>query len=79
MSTPNFASIPGVTVGLDAVERVGIEAIHSHVHESTRLTGTWQERLGRTLCLGGAHDGPELALVRVDLEGVDSATRHLEA
>jgi selenocysteine lyase/cysteine desulfurase len=54
--TPNFASIPGVTVGLDAVERVGIEAIHSHVHESTRTL------LSRFLGLRHANGAP---LVRV--------------
>ena len=51
--------------------------LHGHVHESARLTGAWRERLGRTLCLSGAHDGPELALVRFDLDDPDGATREL--
>jgi len=42
--------------------------LHGHVHESARLTGAWQDRIGRTVCLSAAHDGPELALVRFDLE-----------
>ncbi len=36
--TPNFASIPAVTVGLDAVDRVGIDAIHTPRYR--RHTGT---------------------------------------
>jgi len=71
-----------VHVGSIAVRRF-IEArqprltLHGHVHESARLTGSWQERIGRTVCLSAAHDGPELALVRVDLEDPESATRAL--
>ncbi|MGB2986967.1 MAG: metallophosphoesterase [Phycisphaerae bacterium] len=51
--------------------------LHGHVHESTRLTGSWKDRIGRTVCLSAAHDGPELALVRFDLEDPAAATREL--
>ena len=51
--------------------------LHGHVHESTRLTGEWKIRLGRTVCINGAHDGPELALVRFDLDSPWDATRDL--
>ncbi len=69
-------------VGSIAVRRF-IEArqplltLHGHVHESARLTGEWKIRLGRTVCINGAHDGPELALVRFDLESPWGATREL--
>ncbi|MCP4436197.1 MAG: aminotransferase class V-fold PLP-dependent enzyme [Actinomycetia bacterium] len=33
--TPNFASIPGITIGLDAVEAAGIESIHRRVPAAT--------------------------------------------
>lgn len=52
-------------------------ALHGHIHESTRLTGEWKIRLGRTVCINGAHDGPELALIRFDLESPWDATRQL--
>ena len=51
--------------------------LHGHVHESARLTGAWRDELGGTVMLGAAHDGPELALVRFDLEDPSSATRSL--
>jgi Icc-related predicted phosphoesterase len=51
--------------------------LHGHVHESARLTGAWRDRVGTTIVLGGAHDGPELPLVRFDLERPDGATRVL--
>jgi Icc-related predicted phosphoesterase len=51
--------------------------LHGHIHESARLTGAWQDRIGRTLLLTAAHDGPELALIRFDLERPAGAVREL--
>ncbi len=51
--------------------------LHGHVHESVRLTGAWQDRIGNTICYGAAHDGPELALVRFDPDSPKRATRTL--
>jgi uncharacterized protein len=51
--------------------------LHGHVHESARLTGAWRERIGRTHLLSAAHDGPELALVRFDLDHLEGASREL--
>jgi Icc-related predicted phosphoesterase len=58
-------------------ERQPLLTLHGHVHESARLTGAWRDRIGRTICLSAAHDGEELALVRIDLEQPASATREL--
>ena len=58
-------------------ERQPLLTMHGHVHESTRITGQWRERIGRTWMFQGAHDGPELALVRFDPERADDATREL--
>ena len=71
-----------VHVGSIAIRRF-IEArqplltLHGHVHESSRLTGSWRDRIGRTHAFSAAYDGPELALVRFDPEDLDSATRQL--
>jgi len=51
--------------------------LHGHVHGSWRRTGAWKERLGRTAMLSAAHDGPELCLVRFDLDDPWSAEREL--
>ena len=58
-------------------ERQPLVTLHGHVHESARLTGAWRDRIGRTHVFSAAHDGPELALVRFDLEDPASATREL--
>lgn len=51
--------------------------LHGHIHESSRLTGSWRDRIGRTHIFTAAHDGPELAIVRFDLDDLDAATRLL--
>jgi len=51
--------------------------LHGHVHESTRLTGRWRDRVGSTVVMSAAHDGSELALVRVDPGDPGAATREL--
>jgi Icc-related predicted phosphoesterase len=58
-------------------DRQPLLTMHGHVHEAARLTGEWKIRIGRTVCINGAHDGPELALVRFDLESPEAATRDL--
>jgi Icc-related predicted phosphoesterase len=51
--------------------------LHGHVHESTRLTGSWRTTMGRTTAMSAAHDGPELAVVRFALEDPAGAVREL--
>ncbi len=71
-----------VHVGSIAIKRF-IEArqplltLHGHVHESARLTGSWKDKIGRTHMFTAAHDGPQLALVRFDLEHLEAARRDL--
>lgn len=79
----SFENVPlDVHVGSIAIRRFIEErqprlTLHGHVHESTRLTGEWNIRMGKTICMNGAHDGGELALVRFDLDNPASATREL--
>ena len=58
-------------------KRQPLLTLHGHVHESARITGLWHDRIGHTHCLSAAHDGPELALVRFDLENPADARREL--
>jgi Icc-related predicted phosphoesterase len=58
-------------------ERQPLLTLHGHVHEAARLTGEWKIQIGRTICINGAHDGPELALVRFELDSPETATRDL--
>lgn len=56
-------------------ERQPRAGLFGHVHEAPR----WRERLGRTVLLSAAHDGPELALVRFDPTDPRRAARRLVA
>ena len=58
-------------------ERQPLVTLHGHIHESARITGSWRDRIGRTEMLSAAHDGDELALVRLSLEDPAAATREL--
>jgi len=51
--------------------------LHGHVHEAARLSRSWRDRIGRTHCFSAAHDGPELALIRFQLEQLDAASKEL--
>ena len=58
-------------------KRQPLLTLHGHVHESTRLTGEWKVNIGRTVCMNGAHDGPQLALIRFDPHCPLEASREL--
>jgi Icc-related predicted phosphoesterase len=58
-------------------ERQPMLTLHGHVHESYSLTGNWKQKIGKTLAINAAHDGPELALVRFSLDDPEKASREL--
>lgn len=71
-----------VHVGSIAIQRFiknkqPLVTLHGHVHESTRLTGHWKEKFGKTHSFNAAHDGPELALIRFRTDDLENATRML--
>jgi Icc-related predicted phosphoesterase len=58
-------------------DRQPLLTLHGHIHESTRLTGSRRDRIGRTHCFSAAHGGPELAIVKFELDDLEGATREL--
>jgi Icc-related predicted phosphoesterase len=78
-----FEGVPlDVHVGSIAIRRFIEErqprvTLHGHVHESARLSGSWQQAIGRTHCFSAAHDGPELAVVSFDPADPLQAERRL--
>ena len=71
-----------VNVGSIAIQKLikkkqPLVTLHGHVHESSRITGKWMDREGRTVMFNAAHDGPELAIIRFDPDYPESATREL--
>jgi Icc-related predicted phosphoesterase len=71
-----------VHVGSIAIQRFiqkrqPLVTLHGHVHESARLTGFWQEKIGRTHAFSAAHDGPALAIICFDPAQPEKAIRRL--
>jgi len=71
-----------VHVGSIAVQRFIEEkqpliTLHGHIHESTRITGHWQQTIGKTSAFNAAHDGAELSIVKFLLQEPKRAQRVL--
>jgi Icc-related predicted phosphoesterase len=50
-------------------------SLHGHVHESTRLSGSFIDSLGSSPCINAAHEGDGLSLIRFDTYNPRSASR----
>lgn len=51
--------------------------MHGHIHESARITGEWKQNFERTCSFSAAHDGPELAVIKFELNDPSTITRRL--
>jgi Icc-related predicted phosphoesterase len=60
-------------------EKQPLITLHGHAHESSRLTGVWKQKLGRTVALSAAYEGRNLALVKFNPDDPESATREIIA
>ncbi len=49
--------------------------LHGHIHESSKITGSWKEQIGDTMAYSAAYDGPGLALVQFTSKCFRSAER----
>jgi len=58
-------------------EKQPLLTLHGHIHESTRLTGSWKDKIGNTHCFNASHDGKELSLIKFDLNNLEDAVRIL--
>lgn len=71
-----------VHVGSTAIQRFiekrqPLLTLHGHIHESTRITGSWKDNFNRTVSFNASHEGPELSLVRFDPYCLEKAGREL--
>jgi len=56
-------------------ERQPLLTLHGHIHESTRLTGFWQQQIGNTYAFNAAHDGQELSIIKFNPADLASSER----
>jgi Icc-related predicted phosphoesterase len=58
-------------------DRKPLITLHGHVHESTSITGSWKDQIKETFAMNAAHRGPELCLIRFDLNSPENAEAEL--
>ncbi|MCB2197145.1 MAG: metallophosphoesterase [Bacteroidetes bacterium] len=73
---------PDVHVGSIAIQRFIQEkqpllTLHGHIHESSRITGSWKDKIDETFMFSAAYELPELAIISFDLNHLDEANRIL--
>ena len=71
-----------VNIGSIAIKRFiedkqPLLTLHGHVHEFSRLTGNWQDKIGNTFAFQAAHDGKELSIIRFDPKKLVKSRRNL--
>ena len=71
-----------VNIGSIAMKRFILEkqpkiTLHGHVHESSRLTGFWKQKINNTMAFNAAYDQPELSLIKFLLEEPEKSERFL--
>ncbi|MDC7227892.1 MAG: metallophosphoesterase [Spirochaetales bacterium] len=54
-------------------EKQPLLTLHGHIHESSRMSEAWMQKIGRTVCINGANEGGNLTIVRINLEDPESA------
>jgi len=72
------AALDGVIAIKDIIEeKQPYITLHGHIHESAGITGSWKDKIGKTILFTGAHDGKELALIKFDPVKPEKAVRIL--
>jgi len=71
-----------VHVGSIAIKRFIEEkqpfiTLHGHIHESSGITDSWKQKIGKTHLFSAAYHKPELAIIKFDLENPSEAFRVL--
>lgn len=56
-------------------ERKPMITLHGHVHESTRITGYWSEKIGNTYAFNAATDQKGLSIIKFSLDNPADAQR----
>jgi len=58
-------------------KRKPLLTLHGHIHESTDITKQWKDYIGDTLCINGSHNGPELCVVKIEINEKINCERSL--
>jgi len=76
-SAPLDVHVGSIAIREFIEEKKPILTLHGHIHESPGITGSWKDKIGNTLMFSAAHDGPELSLIKFNINKPGSAVRLL--
>jgi uncharacterized protein len=76
-NAPVDVNVGSIAIKKFIEEKQPLLTLHGHIHESSRLTGYWKDKIGRTLCLSAAIDTRELAIIKFNLDEIDKVVRVL--
>jgi Icc-related predicted phosphoesterase len=74
---PMDVHVGSIAIARFIEEKQPMLTLHGHIHESTRITGHWSQFFNKTVSFNAAHDGPELSIIKFDLENPLNARRFL--
>lgn len=71
-----------VHVGSIAIQRFIEEkqpfiTLHGHIHESSRITGYWKQKCGKTWMFSAAYEFPQLAIIHFNTNKPENAERYI--
>ena len=72
---PMDVNVGSIAIKRFIEERQPLLTLHGHIHESTRLTGYWQQQIGNTYAFNAAHDGTELSVIKFNSEDREGSER----
>lgn len=58
-------------------QRQPLITLHGHIHESSRVSGSWKDTIGNTRMFSAAHEGRQLCLIEFDPDRPDVADKIL--
>jgi Icc-related predicted phosphoesterase len=72
---PLDVHIGSIAIKLFLEKKQPMLGLFGHVHESSRITDIWQEKLNTTICVNGAVERQEFALVSFDTDDVENTIK----
>jgi Icc-related predicted phosphoesterase len=58
-------------------EKQPLLTLHGHIHESTRITGSWKHILGKTISFNASIDTNNLSIIIFDLKNPKNARQEI--
>jgi uncharacterized protein len=76
-SVPLDVNVGSIAIKKFIEKRQPLVTLHGHIHESSTITGSWKDKIGKTICFSAAYEGKQLALVRFNPTEPEKAEREL--